>query len=66
VLVGVEEAQERFEELMARAAAGEEILIGEGERIVKLVPIAAKHPDNQKLPAVSDLSASDSRIEDGR
>lgn len=36
---GVDEAQERFEELLARAAAGEEILISEGERIAKLVPL---------------------------
>ena len=31
---GIDEAQERFEELLARAASGEEILIGEGERTV--------------------------------
>jgi hypothetical protein len=64
MLFGVEEAQERFEELMARASA--EIFIGEGERIVKLIPVVANHPDNRKLPTGSELSASGSRIEDGR
>ena len=53
MLFGVQEAQERSEELMARAAAGEE------NRIARLVPIATA----QKHSAGADV---DSNIEDRR
>jgi hypothetical protein len=53
MLFGVEEAQERFEELMARAAAGE------GNRTARLIPIAVA----QELSAVADRN---SNIEDSR
>jgi antitoxin (DNA-binding transcriptional repressor) of toxin-antitoxin stability system len=59
MLFGVEETQERFEELMARAAAGEEILIGEGNRTARLILIAVA----QELSAVADKN---SNIEDSR
>lgn len=53
---GIDEAQERFEELLARAAAGEEILISEGERIVKLVPLDG---ENVRPQTLSDAAAGE-------
>jgi prevent-host-death family protein len=35
----IEEAQERFEELLARAAAGEEVIIVRGDGAVRLVAV---------------------------
>jgi antitoxin (DNA-binding transcriptional repressor) of toxin-antitoxin stability system len=38
MLFSVEEAQNRFEELVERALRGEEVLIGNPDRMAKLVP----------------------------
>ncbi|CAN7425035.1 hypothetical protein [Rhizobium sp. LjRoot254] len=56
MLFNVEEAVERFEELMERARSGEEILISEGPgRTVRMEPIV-KQPDQTggEIPAHSD------------
>jgi antitoxin (DNA-binding transcriptional repressor) of toxin-antitoxin stability system len=48
-LFSVEEAQDRFEDLIERALRGEEILIGDSDRAAKLIPARPAGPKHGVL-----------------